>query len=54
MAWCRHGADWLPTLASVAGYDVGTIPLPLDGVDQWAAINGGGGGDDDGGGDDGG
>lgn len=33
-----HGADWLPTLSSVAGFDLqGT--LPLDGVDQWAAFN---------------
>ena len=32
-----HGADWLPTLSSVAGYDLrGT--LPLDGVDQWAFL----------------
>jgi len=32
-----HGADWLPTLSSVAGYDLdGT--LPLDGVNQWAAL----------------
>jgi len=35
-----HGADWLPTLGAVAGFDVSTIPLPLDGVNQWDAING--------------
>ena len=34
-----HGADWLPTLGEVAGYDLqGT--LPLDGVSQWAALSG--------------
>jgi len=32
------GADWLPTLADVAGYDA-KGGLPLDGVSQWAAIN---------------
>jgi hypothetical protein len=32
-----HGADWLPTLADVAGFNLkGT--LPLDGVSQWNAI----------------
>lgn len=36
-----HGADWLPTLAEVAGVDVSSIPLPLDGVSQWKAINSG-------------
>jgi hypothetical protein len=34
-----HGADWLPTLGSLAGFDSSTIPLPLDGVSQWEAIN---------------
>ena len=34
-----HGADWLPTLSTVAGYSLdGT--LPLDGVDQWGYITG--------------
>lgn len=33
-----HGADWLTTLASVAGYDVSTIPLPLDGVNLWSSF----------------
>jgi len=36
-----HGADWLPTLSSVAGYDLNQT-LPLDGVDQWAALSGSG------------
>lgn len=33
-----HGADWFPTLADIAGYDLkGT--LPLDGVSQWSGIS---------------
>lgn len=36
-----HGADWMPTMGAVAGFDVSTIPLPLDGVNQWEAINAG-------------
>jgi arylsulfatase A-like enzyme len=46
-----HGADWLPTLADVAGFSLnGTLlpaplntlkpQLPVDGVSQWAAFNG--------------
>jgi hypothetical protein len=35
-----HGADWMATLASVAGYDTSTIPLPIDGVDLWNDIVG--------------
>jgi len=34
-----HGADWLPTLSSVAGYPL-TGTLPLDGVSQWGQISG--------------
>ena len=34
-----HGADWLPTLSHVAGYDL-THTLPLDGVSQWEEISG--------------
>lgn len=35
-----HGADWLPTIGTVAGFaNNGT--LPLDGVSQWAGILGG-------------
>jgi len=35
-----HGADWLPTLGSVAGYDLeGT--LPLDGKSHWKSISAG-------------
>jgi hypothetical protein len=33
-----HCADWLTTLASVAGYDVSSIPLPLDGVNLWSSL----------------
>jgi len=33
-----HGADWLPTLADVAGYNL-TGTLPLDGVSQWNGIS---------------
>jgi len=36
-----HGADWMPTMGALAGFDVSTIPLPLDGVSQWDAINAG-------------
>eukprot|EP00040_Diaphanoeca_grandis_P003760 m.25803 g.25803 ORF g.25803 m.25803 type:complete len:638 (-) comp15175_c0_seq1:193-2106(-) len=32
-----HGADWLPTLSSVAGYDLNGTQ-PLDGVNQWLAL----------------
>ena len=32
-----HGADWLTTLADVAGYTLDDT-LPLDGVNQWPAI----------------
>ena len=34
-----HGADWFPTLGSVAGYDLNGT-LELDGVSQWSAIVG--------------
>ena len=34
-----HGADWLPTLSTVAGYSLSGT-LPLDGVDQWQLITG--------------
>ena len=38
-----HGADWLPTLSDVAGYDL-LNTLPLDGVSQWSGISGSGSG----------
>jgi len=38
-----HGADWLPTLSEVAGYDL-LHTLPLDGVSQWSGISRGVGG----------
>lgn len=34
-----HGADWLPTLASMAGLDL-SQSLPLDGLSHWAALTG--------------
>jgi hypothetical protein len=51
-AGLMHGADWLPTLADIAGFTLNgtTLPgalhsfkpqLPVDGVSQWAAFNGG-------------
>lgn len=32
-----HVTDWYPTLVGVAG---GQVPSDIDGVDQWAALQG--------------
>ena len=31
--------DWLPTLLSISGYDMTTLPESLDGMDMWHALN---------------
>jgi arylsulfatase A-like enzyme len=34
-----HAVDWLPTIASLAGYETKAV-LKWDGVNQWPALNG--------------
>jgi hypothetical protein len=34
-----HVVDWLPTLLSAAGYDLGKLPADLNGLDQWKILS---------------
>lgn len=37
-----HITDWLPTLYSAAGGDIGLLDPDLDGIDQWSSLVSGG------------